>query len=125
MTALWTCYYKRRRIERWRVRQRPRTFVSSRRPPTHEGTRLHETGEVKRAEESWGMSGLPPCRVEAMSMRRRRCRSIAPRVALFSIKLAIQTRGRLPARGRALSGMHHSGCWARHRGANHSWVKSG
>jgi len=30
--------------------------------------RALETGEVETAEESWGMSGLPPCRVEAMSM---------------------------------------------------------
>jgi hypothetical protein len=30
--------------------------------------RALETGEVETAEESWGVSGLPPCRVEAMSM---------------------------------------------------------
>ena len=30
--------------------------------------RALETGEVDTAEESWDVSGLPPCRVEAMSM---------------------------------------------------------
>jgi hypothetical protein len=30
--------------------------------------RALETGEVETAEESWGVSELPPCRVEAMSM---------------------------------------------------------
>jgi hypothetical protein len=30
--------------------------------------RALETGEVETAEESGGVSGLPPCRVEAMSM---------------------------------------------------------
>jgi hypothetical protein len=30
--------------------------------------RALETGEVETAEESWRVSGLPPCRVEAMSM---------------------------------------------------------
>jgi len=30
--------------------------------------RALETGEVETAEETWGVSGLPPCRVEAMSM---------------------------------------------------------
>jgi hypothetical protein len=30
--------------------------------------RALETGDVETAEESWGVSGLPPCRAEAMSM---------------------------------------------------------
>ena len=40
--------------------------------------RALETGEVETAEESWGVSGLPPCRVEGCqcrpaTMRRHRC----------------------------------------------------
>jgi hypothetical protein len=30
--------------------------------------RALESGEVETAEENWGVSGLPPCWVEAMSM---------------------------------------------------------
>ena len=47
--------------------------------------RALETGEVETAEESWGVSDLPPCRVEAMSMPGDDAEASLRAVALLTI----------------------------------------